>query len=99
MFETTVVDAANNKIDVDSLSREFGDVVERIQVEVAGRLSQLNEGDWSEVDRAERVIDECAEDLRLGRGDRMIWLLALESYERSWERVLSRKVGRQSMAA
>jgi hypothetical protein len=99
MFETTVVDAANNTIDVDSLCREFGEVAERVQVEAAGRLGQMTDGDWSEVDRAERVIDECAEDLRLGRGDRTIWLLALESYESLWARVLSLRVGRQSLAA
>ena len=99
MFKTTVVDVANNAIDVDSLCREFGEVAERVQVEAADRLGQMTDRDWSEVDRAERVIDECAEDLRLGRGDRTIWLLALESYESSWARVLSRRVGRQSLAA
>ena len=99
MFDTTVVDAANNTIDVDSLSREFSEVVERIQVESAGRLGCLSDGDWAEVDRAERVVDECAEDLRFGRGDRTIWLLALESYESVWTRALARNTGRHSLAA
>jgi len=99
VLETMVVDAANNTIDVESLCKEFGKVAERIQNEVSGGFGRLNDGDWTEVDRAERVVDECAEDLRLGRGDRTIWLLALESYERAWFQVLSRKARRQSLAA
>ena len=99
MFETTVVDAANNKIDIEGLCSEFGKVAERVQVEAGGRLDLLSEADWADVDRAERVVDECAEDLRFGRGDRTMWLLALESYERSWVRVLDRKAGRHSLAA
>jgi hypothetical protein len=99
MLETMVVDAENNAIDVESLCKEFGEVAERIQNEVSGEFGRLSDGDWAEVDRAERVVDECAEDLRLGRGERTIWLLALESYERIWSQVLSRKAGRQSLAA
>ena len=91
MIETMVVDAANNTIDVKSLSKEFGAVAERIQDEISGEFNLLSDGDWAEVDRAEWVVDECAEDLRLGRGDRMMWLLALESYEKTWSQVLSRK--------
>ena len=99
MLETMVVDVANNAIDVESLCKEFGEVAERIQNEVSGEFGLLSDGDWAEVDRAERVVDECAEDLRLGRGERTIWLLALESYERTWSQVLSRRAGRQSLAA
>ncbi len=99
MFDTTVVDAANNMIDIDSLCREFGEVVERVQVEADGKLDCLSDSDWAEVDRAERVVDECAEDLRFGRGDRTIWLLALETYENAWTRALERNAGRHSLAA
>ncbi len=99
MLETMVVDAANNTISVESLSKEFGEVVERIQSEVAGILDLLSDGDWAVVDRAERVVDECAEDLRLGRGDRTVWLLALESYESTWSDVLDRGGREHCLAA
>lgn len=99
MLETMTVDAANNTIDVEDLSKEFGEVVERVSDTAGTGYRLLSEGDWAEVDRAERVVDECAEDLRLGRGDRTIWLLALESYERTWSEVLARKVKHQSLAA
>jgi len=99
MFETMAVDAANNTIDVNSLSAEFAKVAERIQSDVAGDFNLLTDRDWVEVDRAERVVDECAEDLRLGRGDRTIWLMALESYERTWSGVLAGKSRRHSLAA
>ena len=99
MFDTTVVDAANNMIDVDGLCREFGEVVERVQIEATGRLSCLSDADRAEVDRVERVVDECAEDLRFGCGDRTIWLLALATYERVWTLALARNAGRHSLAA
>ena len=99
MAETMVVDAANNTIDIESLSEEFGEVVERIQHEAAGAMSFLSDADWSRIDRAERVVDECAEDLRQGRGDRTIWLLALEMYERAWSESLGRKEHAHSLAA
>ena len=99
MLETMVVDAANNTVDVENLSREFGKVAERVQSELAGHFDLLSDNDWAAVDRAERVVDECAEDLRLGRGDRTIWLVALESYESAWTDVLARKTRHQSMAA
>ena len=61
MLKTMVVDVANNAIDVESLCKEFGEVAERIQNEVSGEFGLLSDGDWAEVDRAERVVDECAE--------------------------------------
>ena len=62
-------------------------------------LSKIGEGGMADVFLAERVGDECAEDLRVGRCDRTIWLLALESYEKAWGAVLERRVGHQSLAA
>ncbi len=99
MADTMVVDAANNTIDIENLSREFGEVVDRIQNEMDGAFAAMSDSDWGRVDRAERVVDECAEDLRVGRCDRTIWLLALESYEKAWGAVLERRVGHQSLAA
>ena len=99
MLETVVVDAANNAVDVECLSVEFGKIAERVQSEVSGDFDLLNDSDWAEVDRAERVVDECAADLRMGRGDRTIWLVALDSYERTWSAVLARKTRHQSLAA
>lgn len=99
MVETMVVDAPNNRVDVDSLSNEFGKVAERIQIAAAGAFDLLDDGDWARVDRAERVVDECAADLRAGRGDRTIWLLALESYEKVWTDALARTTRHHSLAA
>ena len=99
MLETMAVDAANNTVDVENLCEEFGKIAESVQCEISGRFDLLSDGDWAEVDRAERVVDECAEDLRMGRGDRTIWLVALESYEKTWSTVLARKMRQQSLAA
>lgn len=99
MLESMVVDAANNTFGVESLCDEFGKVAERIQDAAAGDFHLLSDQDWSVVDRAERVVDECAADLRAGRGDRTIWLVALEGYEKAWADVLARKARHQSLAA